>query len=101
MEKLSAYPWPGNIRELENVLHRALLLRRSDLVSADAVRFDTEGRPSATTLEQMEREYIARALTAEMGRVADAARRLGIPRSTLYQKIKNYGIQLPARTRTR
>jgi len=78
------------------------------------VRFDTEPRASTRmvaahvsapdsasmrTLEEVEREHIARALASEQGRVTDAARKLGIPRSTLYQKLKTYGIALPARTR--
>ena len=46
----------------------------------------------------MERNHIRQALEDEKGRVKDAAVRLGIPRSTLYQKIKNYGIRLPTRT---
>ena len=53
----------------------------------------------ARTLEEVEREHIVRSLEAEKGRVRDTARRLGIPRSTLYQKIKNYGIALPTRAR--
>jgi len=112
-EKISSYAWPGNIRELKNVLHRALILRQGDLVTADDVRFDSDARSSSSkieirppvdrsstrTLEEVEKEHIAHALAAENGRVKDAARRLGVPRSTLYQKIKNYGIPLPLRGR--
>ena len=113
-DKLTSYGWPGNIRELRNVVHRALLHREGDVVSASDVRFDTEPRASTRmvaahvsapdsasmrTLEEVEREHIARALASEQGRVTDAARKLGIPRSTLYQKLKTYGIALPARTR--
>ena len=113
-DKLTTYGWPGNIRELRNVVHRALLLREGDIVSASDVRFDTEPRASTRmvaaqvsapdsvsmrTLEEVEREHIVLALTSERGRVTEAARKLGIPRSTLYQKLKTYGIALPARTR--
>lgn len=102
-EKITSYAWPGNLSELRNVLERALLTREgdSDPIQADDIRFDqsfTGGGPSAdATLEQVEREHIERALEVEKGRVKDAARRLGIPRSTLYQKIKNFGIPLPVR----
>ncbi|MBX3207301.1 MAG: sigma-54-dependent Fis family transcriptional regulator [Labilithrix sp.] len=113
-DKIEAHPWPGNIRELKNVLRRALILRRGEVITADNVRFDGDARTSSSaleaapasepvpsgTLEEVEREHIARVLAAENGRVKDAARRLGIPRSTLYQKIKNYRIPLPARART-
>ena len=121
-EKIRGYPWPGNIRELKNVLQRALLRKRGDVIAEEDIRFDSEARtssgmlpamrvpvpvapssvqapvlppPSSSTLEEMERLHIKRALAAENGRVKDAAQRLGIPRSTLYQKIKNYGIRLP------
>ncbi|MBX3252305.1 MAG: sigma-54-dependent Fis family transcriptional regulator [Myxococcales bacterium] len=109
-EKLASYSWPGNIRELKNVIHRALILRTGTVIAADDVRFDSESRSSllaapaestsSRTLEEVEREHIARALAAENGRVRDAARRLAIPRSTLYQKIKNYGIPLSSRPRS-
>jgi DNA-binding NtrC family response regulator len=112
--RMRSYSWPGNIRELKNVLYRALLLRRGNLVAETDIRFDSDARmssgtfraaapieppPESKTLEDVEREHITRALTAEHGRVKDAARRLGIPRSTLYQKLKNYGISLPPRAR--
>lgn len=103
-EKLEAHAWPGNIRELKNVVHRALLLRQGRSITANEVRFDRDARPPARasvrpradafsgTLEEVEREHIARALEAANWRVSDAAIRLGIPRSTLYQKIKTYRI---------
>jgi DNA-binding NtrC family response regulator len=121
--KLEGSSWPGNIRELKNVLHRALILRHGDVIGPDAIRFDSDARassamlaaapssvpsvralgeavgPERRTLDEVEREHIERALAAENGRVRDAAIRLGIPRSTLYQKIKNYGIRLTTRAR--
>ena len=113
-DKLATYAWPGNIRELRNVVHRALLLREGDVVTESSVRFDAEPRSSSRmlaahvmppepvsmrTLEEVEREHIMRALASEQGRVTEAARKLGVPRSTLYQKLKQYGIALPARAR--
>jgi len=109
-DRLSAYAWPGNIRELKNVVHRALILRSGAVITAEDVHFDSESRnaipvaipaerTSSQTLEEVEREHIVRALAAESGRVREAARRLGIPRSTLYQKIKNFGIPLNTRLR--
>jgi DNA-binding NtrC family response regulator len=115
---LLEHPWPGNLRELKNVLERSLLLRAGDVVRAEDLRFDTPsvGRlpamtadprtaapPSASplssrTLSEVEREHIQGALIAENGRVEAAARRLGMPRSTLYQRIKDFGIN-PAKLR--
>jgi len=96
---LKRYSWPGNIRELRNVLERVALtcdtrvIEEQDLGLAQrttgVAQIDLE---SAVTLAEMERQYISRILQEEAGKVAPAAVRLGIPRSTLYQKIKVYGI---------
>lgn len=106
-EKLVRYAWPGNIRELKNVIERSLLLRRGDAITAEDIRFDVPHGPamrapsssrllaydaSAATRDEIEREHILMALDAEHGRVEAAARRLGIPRSTLYFKLKKMGI---------
>jgi DNA-binding NtrC family response regulator len=102
-DRLGRYAWPGNVRELRNVLERALLLSERDVLEADDLRFEGPGAvasegvgPGAPlTLEELERQHIARVLEGLGGRVAEAAQRLGIPRSTLYQKIKKYGIASP------
>jgi DNA-binding NtrC family response regulator len=97
---LKSYPWPGNIRELRNVLERVALTCESRVIEAEdlglANRTATpmphlEDEP-ALTLAELERQHIARVLHEEAGKVAQAAVRLGIPRSTLYQKLKVYGI---------
>lgn len=95
---LQAYSWPGNIRELRNVLERAVLLRADDRISEKDLHFDirieTSDASSARlrTLEEMERDYIAKVLRLEGGRVSAAAVKLGIARSSLYQKMKEYGL---------
>jgi DNA-binding NtrC family response regulator len=97
-QRLLAYSWPGNIRELRNVLERAALLTSSPVLRGGDLRFDavSAAAPSGPfedlTLQEMERRHIERALRAEGGHVPDAARRLGIPRSTLYHKLKRHGI---------
>jgi DNA-binding NtrC family response regulator len=94
---LQAYPWPGNIRELRNVLERAVLLRERDQLSENDLHFDAHVEPVplpsdlTRTLAQMQRDYIAEVLTQHHWRVREAAVKLGIPRSSLYQKIKEYG----------
>ena len=101
MRVLQAYSWPGNIRELRNVLERAVLLNGSRILTERDLHFDTEadgnggGHPAVKTLETVERQYIEEVLYLEGGRVERAARTLGIPRSSLYHKIKQYGISRP------
>jgi formate hydrogenlyase transcriptional activator len=99
---LQAYDWPGNIRELQNVVERAVILCDSDEFSVDESWFIREpSRPtgSAAPLElavaDREREIIAGALKRSHGRVggpSGAAATLGIPRQTLESKITNLGI---------
>lgn len=95
---LQRYLWPGNIRELRNVLERGLLLSEGPVLAPGDLRFEAgvAGPPDVgndlLTLKELERQHVERVLRLEGGRVADAAKRLGIPRSSLYQKIKEYRI---------
>jgi DNA-binding NtrC family response regulator len=96
---LLRYAWPGNIRELRNVLERAVLLGGSDRIEPQDLRFDhalaelPEARASSLTLLEVERRHIELVLREENGQVERAARRLGIPRSSLYHKIKLFGLR--------
>jgi DNA-binding NtrC family response regulator len=98
-EVLRKHPWPGNIRELRNVLERAILLADQSVLQPRHLRFDSASPPEMTTgdtsltLVEMEQRYIEIVLAEERGHVDQAARRLGVPRSSLYQKIKKYGIR--------
>jgi len=99
---LQAYAWPGNIRELRNVLERALLLTDSKQIGPRDLVFETSAVQVAaavpgldTTLAELERNHILRVLEAEGGNIPRAAQRLGVPRSTLYQRIKSYEIKTP------
>jgi DNA-binding NtrC family response regulator len=99
---LSAHSWPGNIRELRNVLERAVLLSGRAALGVRDLRFEAAEATAAPyeldrTLIEVEREHIERVLRAEGGRVEAAAKRLGIPRSSLYQKIKRFGIEVGKR----
>jgi transcriptional regulator with PAS, ATPase and Fis domain len=95
---LQAYAWPGNIRELRNVLERAALLgeqrtlRAADLRFNDSVERETTAYDSQLTLLELEQLHIEQVLAEERGQVERAAKRLGIPRSSLYQKIKKFQI---------
>jgi DNA-binding NtrC family response regulator len=95
--KLQRHSWPGNIRELRNVLERALMGAKSSEIAAPDLDFaaSPEGKQqeaiSHLTLKELERHFILQVLNEEGGHVDRAAKRLDIPRSTLYQKLKTYG----------
>jgi DNA-binding NtrC family response regulator len=101
LEALKRYAWPGNVRELRNVLERAALLTAGRQVGSKDLRFSTDGDPQPTagestlTLAEVERRHIERVLREEKWRVDPAARRLAVPRSTLYKRIKALGIEVP------
>ena len=95
---LEAYPWPGNIRELRNVLERAVLLADGDELGRGDLRFEAaaaaaDETTAGLTLEQMERRHIERVLALCGGNVTEAAERLDVARSTLYEKVKRHGLR--------
>lgn len=99
MAELGRYPWPGNIRELRNVLERASMVAEHGVVLPEHLNFHaTSTREAAPaehlqgTLRDMERNYINLVLHDEGGSIERAARRLGIPRSSLYNKMKRFEI---------
>ncbi len=95
IKALQSYSWPGNIRELRNIIERAVLLSDERAIKLKDLHFDGN-RASASyvdanlTLLELEKQHIERVLSEEHGRVEKAAKRLGIPRSSLYQKIKKH-----------
>jgi DNA-binding NtrC family response regulator len=101
LERLLRYPWPGNVRELENAIERAAILARSDVVDADDLPPHVAaglqlGPPPAlprqTTLADAERVHILQTLERFGKNHAGAAEALGIGRTTLWRKLKEYGI---------
>jgi formate hydrogenlyase transcriptional activator len=103
MDALSRYHWPGNIRELENFIERAVILSRGsslDVPLAELKQRIKDGPADAprslTTLEEAEREHIRQALQQANGRVggpSGAAARLGMKRTTLQSKMAKLGIE--------
>jgi transcriptional regulator with PAS, ATPase and Fis domain len=98
LEAIQDYPLPGNIRELRNILERAALLSDDGTITRGNLRLEvpfseSECRcefDSRLTLREVEQRYIEKVVDEENGHIEKAARRLGMPRSSLYQKIKKY-----------
>ena len=98
LRALAAHPFPGNVRELENVLTRAFVLASSSrLVASDLdlgqARARTGRSRSRREFEGEERERILRSLESSRWNVSVVARTLGIPRNTLYRKLARYGLE--------
>ena len=95
-ERIAAYDWPGNLRELNNVMKRATLLCRGDYIGeAELEQSMSHIQPQApTTLrdEQTEQQRIEAALKAANGNKSKAAQLLAIDRKTLYNKMRKYGM---------
>ncbi len=117
MEKLLTYPWPGNVRELENVIERALIVAKGDELTPDCLELgsglrgakvvdvlasasEMEAPSLAERLQTEEQNAIVRAIESTGGNIAAAARALGMNRSTLYYRLRKYGLEhlLPSRS---
>ena len=101
LERLLAAPWPGNVREMRNVLERAMILARGqgqiglEHLPPDLRRAGTgSGRHQAQSLADVEKAQIERALRHHGGNRTRAAKELGISRATLINKIKVYSLDL-------
>jgi len=98
---LARYEWPGNVRELENAIERAIVVAREPVLQEDDFAFlvqrveDRAGwtPPPDMSLRDIEQRVVETALRRAAGNVKAAAQVLGIDRSTLYDKIKRYGIE--------
>lgn len=106
------YNWPGNVRELENVIQRAYYLSKSSTISyafipeyisenikenikeniINVVEVSSVNNPEAKTLEEIEKNLIIDSLKKCNGNVVEASKKIGIGKSTLYRKIKKYGL---------
>ncbi|MGE4291996.1 MAG: sigma-54-dependent transcriptional regulator [Desulfovibrio sp.] len=96
LEMLVNYPFPGNVRELENIVQRALALARGEALTPDLLPPEVRSCPdqeALLTLEQTERRQIERVLRAAGGNKTQAARILGIDRVSLWRKLKRHGLE--------
>ncbi|MGZ6070230.1 MAG: AAA-type ATPase lid domain-containing protein, partial [Myxococcaceae bacterium] len=109
LARLEAHPWPGNVRELRNVVHRALLLRRGTLIDDADLSFDPDPSPRVRhgngvtghyvpghkleeLLELAERQIVESALRQFNNNRERVARELGVARSTLFKRLKDWGM---------
>ena len=93
LELLLEYPWPGNVRQIENVIERAVILRKAGLIQPRDLPEEIAARtapPSARSLEETERDYIQQLLRECNGNQTQVSRILGINRRTLYRKLRKY-----------
>ena len=94
LDKLVRYDWPGNIRELENIIERAMVLCRGEIIDVKDVPLEAQpaARSSGERLQDVEKQHITTVLGKAGWNLSKAAERLGIHRNTLRAKIKEYGI---------
>jgi formate hydrogenlyase transcriptional activator len=95
MGTLLRYPWPGNIRELQNFIERSVILTMGDVLQLPALPRHQQNRTEPLTLAEAEREHILNALQGSnwvVGGASGAAARLGVKRTTLMSKMRRGGL---------
>lgn len=103
LERLIRYPWPGNVRKLENVIKRALILSHEPVLRIDEYGLGAQVAPFEAAppagLKELERRHILLTLTLTEWHIEGpkgAAARLGLPPSTLRSRMKQFGIKRPS-----
>lgn len=96
LKVLEAHTWKGNIRELRNVIERAVILRGADLITPETLPYEmqhnSDGVTNSLDLSAMEKKHIQSVLQYARGNKTEAARLLNIGLTTLYRKMEEYGI---------
>ncbi|WP_268847119.1 sigma-54-dependent transcriptional regulator [Flavobacterium aestivum] len=98
--QLTNYNWPGNIRELQHTIERAVIMGNTPLLTSDDFQLkrrtthtDTlDNYRSSSTLHDIEKDHIKKAMTAHDGNISLVAKQLGINRTSLYRRLKKYGL---------
>ena len=99
LDILISYEWPGNVRELENVIERAVVIGKKRKITPADLPFEDARifrEPVAGSLQEVEKNHISEMLRGCEWNIARTAGLLGINRTTLYKKIKKYGLKQPA-----
>ncbi len=99
IERLQRYDWPGNARELRNVIERSMIFSRDSVIRVEELEnpqqpahADSVGLPRGLTLAEVERLYIDATVKELGGNITEAARQLGISRKVLWQRRKRHGL---------
>jgi len=99
MDALVAYTWPGNIRQLQNMLYQFLVLGKLDFLDPKKLKQgslprESEGSlPLKAAVEEFEKQYITKALARNHNKKGRVAEQLGMDRKTLFRKIKRYDLK--------
>jgi transcriptional regulator with GAF, ATPase, and Fis domain len=117
IDELIAYDWPGNVRELENAIQRAVLLAKDGMITPEDLGLGSRKKqrvgdnsldleelkdlPLKKSLARLESRLISCALQENSGRIEDVCERLGVGRTTLYEKMKRHGIRVQEKRRDR
>lgn len=97
LRQLQQYSWPGNVRELQHAVERAVIMSNSNSLEAGDFLMSNKQQPIVPTkasynLEEVEKKTISEAMRKHQGNLSQTASELGMGRSTLYRKIKKYGL---------
>jgi two-component system, NtrC family, response regulator HydG len=95
LDKLKRYAWPGNIRELQHALERAVIMTDSDILHESDFLFSrslTNNNLDTLNLDEVEKAAIVKALNMYSGNISKAADELGLTRASLYRRMEKYGI---------
>ncbi|MFP4504526.1 MAG: sigma-54-dependent transcriptional regulator [Cyclobacteriaceae bacterium] len=100
LRKLQKYTWPGNIRELQHAVERAIILSQGDSLQPDDFALSEKGMSATSlavedeplTLDENEKQFIQRALSRNQGNVTRTAKELGLTRTALYRRLDKYGL---------
>jgi DNA-binding NtrC family response regulator len=98
LQSLKKYLWPGNIRELEHTIEKAVILADHPLIKTDdlflkvTTRQQTSIQDQPESFEDYEKTIIRKALLRNLGNLSNASKELGISRQTMYRKMKQYGL---------
>ncbi len=97
MDKLKRYPWPGNIRELQHAIERAVIMTDSSSLQESDFLFsrsmtNTTAANDTLNLDEVEKSAIVKALSMHGGNISKAADELGLTRASLYRRMEKYGI---------